>query len=62
MAHEHTELFEISVAEVSQDFRVDFVLTKRRFVLAEAEVSQPSPDVHSRLHSAQPDSRARGML
>ena len=42
----HTELFEISVGEVRQDFCFDFVLAKRGFVLAETEVPQPSPDVH----------------
>ena len=46
MAQWHAELFEIGVGQFRQNFRVDFALAKDRLILAEAEATEPIPDVH----------------
>jgi hypothetical protein len=56
------ELFEISVGQIRQDLRVDFVFAERGFVLAETEVPQPSPDVHGRLRSARIIALVQGVV
>ncbi len=39
-------LFEVAVRQFRQNFSIDFIFAERRLVLAEAEPSQPIPDVH----------------
>jgi hypothetical protein len=49
MTEEHTELLEVGIGQLRQDFRVDRVVAKCLLVLLEAEASQPSGNVHTAL-------------
>ena len=46
MSQRHAELIEIGVGQFRQNFRVDFALAKDRFILAEAEATEPIPHAH----------------
>ena len=47
MAEQHTELLEVGIGQLRQDFRVDRVVAKCLLVLLEPEASQPSGNVHT---------------
>ncbi len=47
MTEEHTELLEVGIGQLRQDFRVDRVVAKCLLVLLEPEASQPSGNVHT---------------
>ena len=47
--------FEIAVRQLGQDIGVDFTLAKERLVLSEAEASEPTPDIHGRIHGPRTD-------
>ena len=49
MPERHAELLEINLGQLRQDIGVDFTRAKERFVLPEAETSQPIPDIHAAL-------------
>jgi hypothetical protein len=44
----HTELLEVDLGQLRQDVGVDFTRAKERLVLSEAEISEPTPDIHGR--------------
>ena len=46
VAENDPELLQISVGQLGQDFGVDRVLSKRRFVALESQLVQPSRDIH----------------
>ena len=47
MTEQHTELLEVGIGQLGQDFRVDRVVAKCLLVLLEPETSQPSGNVHT---------------
>jgi len=51
----HTKLLEVDVRQLRQDIGVDFTRAKKRLVLSEAEISQPTPDIHGRAPRAVTD-------
>jgi hypothetical protein len=42
------ELLKVDVGQLGQDIAVDFTRAKERLVLAQTELSQPTPDIHRR--------------
>jgi hypothetical protein len=42
----HTKLLEIGVGQLRQDIGVDFARAKERLVPPEAEISEPTSDIH----------------
>jgi hypothetical protein len=47
MAQKHTKLLEIGIGQIGQDLCVDRVVAKRRSVLRQIQLLQPSNDVHA---------------
>ena len=47
MTEQHTELLEVGIGQLRQDFRVDGVVAKRLLVLLKPETSQPGGNVHA---------------
>ena len=48
MPERHTKLFEIDLGQLRKDIGVDVTRAKERLVLSEAEISEPTPDIHVR--------------
>ena len=46
MAQRHAEFFEIGVAQIGQNFEVDFALAKDRLMFTEAKATEPIPHAH----------------
>jgi len=44
----HTKLLEIGVGQLRQDIGVDLTRAKQRLILSEAEIPEPTPDIHGR--------------
>ncbi len=42
----NTEVLEVLIGQLRQNVAVDFIVAECRFILAEAETSQPIPDIH----------------
>ena len=53
MPERHAELLEIDLRQLRQDIGVDFTRAKERLVLSEAEMSEPTPDIHDRAPRAE---------
>ena len=53
------EIFQIFGRHTREEFALDRIIAKHRFVLSETEVLEPGRDVHGRLQSARWDNRLR---